>query len=377
MNFTYLGIIFITFFVLQALFKLLLDYLNYRHRQRHIDYIPEELVGFVDGDKLKKINLYSNDKLVLSLVDFFVENIVILSIIFLGLIPKYYNFILTITTNQYLVGFSLFISYFLIQFIIEIPFRLYQNFNIEKKYGFNKMTLKVWFLDKIKVLIISFIINALLLFPLMFFIFTFKDIWFLFVWGFVLLFSLFIQRIYPNVIAPLFNKFEPLKNLELKSKIETLLTQCGFKSNGLFEMDASKRTSHGNAYFTGIGKSKRIVFFDTLLKNHTDNEILSILSHELGHFKHKHILKGMIFSAIISLIGLTLVSLVIDSNIIYETFKFGDKFRVVGLFLYGYYLNPYHYFCLPYLHIFLVKMNFRQIGLPKIKWEVQSGLLTP
>jgi len=367
LEFTYLGIIFILFFALQGICKLVLDFMNYKHRLKNLNFIPEELEGFIDKVKLEKINLYSNDKLKFSLAEFVVENIIILLIIFLGVISFYYNFIVTITTNIYLIGFIFFITYFLLQFLIGIPFSLYLNFVIEKKFGFNKMSIKLWFLDMIKMLIMSLIINAILLFPLMFFLFNFTNFWFILVWLFILVFSLFIQIIYPNVIAPLFNKFEPLKNEDLKSKIEHLIKECGFKSDGIFEMDASKRTTHGNAYFAGIGNTKRIVLFDTLLKNHTDDEILSILAHELGHFKHKHILKSLIFSAIFSLIGLFLINFIIDSNILYETFKFHEKFRIIGLFLIWIVFEPVMFFISPVSSYFSRKNEYQADRFAKFK----------
>ncbi|HOJ63691.1 MAG TPA: M48 family metallopeptidase [Spirochaetota bacterium] len=331
MNFTIIGIVFIFLFILSIILKLILDIVNIIHREKHKDFIPENLKDVIDKDKLIKIHNYSTDKLKFNLILYFFGKIVLLIIIFSSLIPFYYNILTSITKNIYINGLLIFLSFFIIEFLLQLPFDLYFNFNIEKKYGFNKMTFSLWLTDTIKTFIISIILYTLILLPLIFFIYTFKDIWFLLIWVFLLLFSLFMQIIYPTLIAPLFNKFEPLKNLELNQKIEDLVKKCGFTSKGIFQMDESKRTTHSNAYFIGLGKTKRIVLFDTLLQNYTDDEILAIISHELGHFKYKHILKNIIFSSLMSLIGLFLTKIFINLPLLYETFKINDVVPLIGL----------------------------------------------
>ena len=376
MKFNLISIFFVTFLSLSVILKLILDFLNYSYRLKNKSYIPDELIGFVDKEKLEKINLYSNDKLKFALIEYFFDNIFLLSVLFLGLIPLYYNFLLKFTDNLYIICLLFFGGYFLISFIIGIPFSLFFNFKIEKKYEFNKMTLKIWILDSIKEIAISFILGSILLLPLTFFLYTFSSFWYILIWAFILIFSLFIQVIYPTVIAPLFNKFEPLKNEELKVKIENLLKECGFESSGLFEMDASKRSTHGNAYFTGFGKTKRIVLFDTLLKNHTDDEILSILAHELGHFKHKHILKGMFFSAIFSLIGLFVANVFIDSKMLYETFGFNENIKIIGLFLLSILFSPVSFFFTPFGAFFSRKNEFQADKCAKDKIGTPEPLIS-
>nr|HPO50755.1 M48 family metallopeptidase [Spirochaetota bacterium] len=280
-----------------------------------------------------------------------------------------YDFLRGFTENIYIICLLFFGTYFTIIFLVGIPFNLYFNFMVEKKYGFNNMTLKIWILDSIKELIISFVFGTILLLPLTFLLYTFPSFWFVPVWGFLIVFSLFVQIIYPTIIAPLFNKFEPLKNEELKLKIENLLKECGFESSGLFEMDASKRSSHGNAYFTGFGKSKRIVLFDTLLKRHTDEEILAVLAHELGHFKHKHILKSLVVSSAFSLIGFFLANLFIDAKIIYDTFGLDQNAKIIGLFLLSILFTPISFFTTPFGAFFSRKNEYQADAFSKEKMK--------
>lgn len=205
----------------------------------------------------------------------------------------------------------LIVIYTLLNSLLALPFSYYSTFKIEQRFGFNNTTLKLFIVDLIKGTLLGLVIGVPLLYLVMWLMNNLGNQWWLWVWGVLVVFNLLILIIYPTFIAPLFNKFTPLEDLELKAKIEQLLTTCGFKSQGVFVMDGSKRSSHGNAYFTGLGASKRIVFFDTLLKQLTQEEIIAVLAHELGHFKHKHILKQMIISFGITLLCLYIFSLLI------------------------------------------------------------------
>jgi STE24 endopeptidase len=184
---------------------------------------------------------------------------------------------------------------------IDVPFNLYRTFRIEAHFGFNKMTLGLYLLDLAKGVVIA----ALLGFPLLALVLWLMQeagsYWWLYAWGAWTLFNLLVLAIYPTFIAPLFNRFSPLADEALKQRIEALLARCGFRSQGLFVMDGSRRSTHGNAYFTGFGRSKRIVFFDTLISRLEPGEIEAVLAHELGHFKHRHVLKRMLWIFLASL----------------------------------------------------------------------------
>ncbi|ACK51277.1 Ste24 endopeptidase [Methylocella silvestris BL2] len=182
---------------------------------------------------------------------------------------------------------------------LALPFALVKTFKIEAAFGFNRTTPRIFALDQIKGLVLQFVIAAPLLFGLFWLIEALPRLWWVIGWAATVLLTIGASVIYPMWIAPLFNAFRPLPDGPMKSRIEALLARCGFKSNGLYVMDASKRSSHGNAYFTGFGKVKRIVFFDTLLEKHTEDEIISVLAHELGHFKLGHIGQRLAQSAIL------------------------------------------------------------------------------
>ena len=179
--------------------------------------------------------------------------------------------------------------------IIEIPLSVYRVFWIEAKFGFNKMTWKLFLVDLLKGALLSAVLGVPLLALILWLMAAAGDLWWLYAWAAWTVFNLLILAIYPTFIAPLFNRFSPMNDADLKARVERLLERCGFRAQGLFVMDGSRRSAHGNAYFTGFGRSKRIVFFDTLLERLEHGEIEAVLAHELGHFKHKHVIKRMLW----------------------------------------------------------------------------------
>ncbi|MDC0965853.1 M48 family metallopeptidase [Candidatus Thioglobus sp.] len=209
-------------------------------------------------------------------------------------------------------GVLFIISLMVIGSAIDLPFSVYRTFVLEQKFGFNKMTMGTFIGDLFKGLLLMLVIGLPLIYAILWLMNEMGELWWAYVWLVLTGFSLLMFWLYPSYIAPIFNKFKPLDNLELKVKIDSLLIRTGFKSDGVFVMDGSKRSAHGNAYFTGIGKNKRIVFFDTLLEGMEDKEVEAILAHELGHFHHKHIRKHMISSFTISLLGLALLGYLIN-----------------------------------------------------------------
>ncbi|MEO1939455.1 M48 family metallopeptidase, partial [Candidatus Thioglobus sp.] len=189
---------------------------------------------------------------------------------------------------------------------------IYRTFVLEQRFGFNKTDSKTFVVDLLKEILLTLVIGLPLIYAVLYLMGEMGEYWWLYVWLVLTSFSLLMFWLYPTYIAPIFNKFKPLDNAKLKVKIDNLLERTGFKSDGVFVMDGSKRSSHGNAYFTGIGKNKRIVFFDTLLEGMDDQEVEAILAHELGHFHHKHIRKHMINLFAITLTGLALLGYLIN-----------------------------------------------------------------
>ena len=202
---------------------------------------------------------------------------------------------------------ALLASFVVIGGLIDLPFTLYQTFVIEERFGFNKMTLKLWLGDLIKSSVIGALIGLPIAALILWLMGAAGNLWWLYAWLFWMGFNLLLLIIYPTFIAPLFNKFLPLEDAALKDRVTALMHRCGFTANGLFVMDGSKRSAHANAYFWGFGASKRVVFFDTLLKQLSPGEVDAVLAHELGHFKHKHVIKRIVSMFGISLLGFALL----------------------------------------------------------------------
>ena len=204
-------------------------------------------------------------------------------------------------------GVALIIATVLIGALIELPLSIWRTFGIETRFGFNRNTPAGFAKDKLLAMLLTLALGIPLLAVMLWLMESAGSLWWLWAWAVWMGFSLFITWAYPIWIAPLFNTFKPLENVTLRDRLEALLKRCGFRSNGMFVMDGSRRSSHGNAYFTGFGTNKRIVFFDTLLKGLNDDEVEAVLAHELGHFKRRHILKGLLLSALMALLGLALL----------------------------------------------------------------------
>jgi len=191
--------------------------------------------------------------------------------------------------------------------LIELPLEWYSTFRIEQAFGFNRMSLKLWLADQVKGALVGALIGLPLAALVLWIMGVSGGLWWLWAWAALVGFNLLLLVIYPTVIAPLFNKFEPLADETLKTRVQALMQRCGFAAKGLFVMDGSKRSAHANAYFTGLGAAKRVVFFDTLLQRLTPGEVEAVLAHELGHFKRKHVTKRMVSIFAMSLAGLALL----------------------------------------------------------------------
>lgn len=202
---------------------------------------------------------------------------------------------------------ALFVSFAVIGSIVELPFTLYQTFVIEERFGFNKMTFKLWLIDGIKSSLIGALIGLPLAALILWLMGAAGSLWWLWTWCVWMGFNLLLLVLYPTVIAPMFNKFKPLEDEALKARVTALMQRCGFAAKGLFVMDGSKRSGHANAYFTGFGASKRVVFYDTLLAKLSPAEVDAVLAHELGHFKHKHVIKRIVAMFAMSLAGFALL----------------------------------------------------------------------
>jgi len=202
---------------------------------------------------------------------------------------------------------ALLAAFGLISGLLDLPFTLYSTFRIEERFGFNKMTLRLWLADLVKSALVGIAIGLPAVALILWLMGSAGSLWWLWAWGAWIGFNLLVLVLFPTVIAPLFNKFKPLEDEALKARVTALMQRCGFAAKGLFVMDGSKRSAHANAYFTGFGAAKRVVFYDTLLSQLNPGEVDAVLAHELGHFKHKHILKRIVSMFALSLVGFALL----------------------------------------------------------------------
>jgi STE24 endopeptidase len=231
-------------------------------------------------------------------------------------------------------GMATIVAVLVLSALLEAPFSIYRTFVIEARFGFNKMTFKLYLLDALKGILIGAILGLPLLFGVLWLMGRMGEYWWLYVWLVWVVFNLLILFIYPSFIAPLFNKFSPLQDETMRARIESLLKKCGFAAQGLFVMDGSKRSGHGNAYFTGFGKTKRIVFFDTLLERLSINEVEAVLAHELGHFKRRHVVKRIVATFAMSLGFLWLLAQLMQTAWFYHGLGVGTPSTALALLLF-------------------------------------------
>jgi STE24 endopeptidase len=237
--------------------------------------------------------------------------------------------------------------------LLDLPFELYSTFRIEQRFGFNRMTLKLWLADQIKGMAVGAVIALPLAALILWIMGAAGTLWWLWAWAAWVGFNLVLLVLYPTVIAPIFNTFKPLPDEALKARVQALMQRCGFAVKGLFVMDGSRRSAHGNAYFTGLGASKRVVFFDTLLARLSPPEVEAVLAHELGHFKHKHVLKRMVGIFAASLAGLALLGWLSAQSGFYAALGVAPNLTApndaLALLLFMLVLPPFMFFLSPLL----------------------------
>ena len=293
--------------------------------QKHINCVrsnrnnvPEAFNEKISLEAHQKAADYTEAKVKTGLVELVIGSALLLLWTLAGGLQFLDNWLRTFGMSEILTGTALILSVFAIMTILELPLSLFKIFKIEQSFGFNKMTPKIFFVDLLKNTIVGFLIGAPLLLFVLWIMENSGTYWWVYVWFTWLTFSLLMMWAYPAFIAPIFNKFRTLENDELKTRIENLLARNGFKSNGIFVMDGSTRSTHGNAYFTGLGANKRIVFFDTLMEELSYDEIEAVLAHELGHFKCNHIRKRISLLAAIFFIGLGILGWLINQAWFYN-----------------------------------------------------------
>ncbi len=332
MNFA-LIIIFLAYLVVK-IFEYFLEYLNYKHLKKYGSDIPEGFENVVDRKKLENIKNYTIEKIRFGIFSSAYSAVIILIFIFSGLLNCYNDWLLSLKLPFIFSAIIFLLILVYAHTLLDMPFSLYSTFKIEKKYGFNTMTLKLWIIDTLKSLVISSILLSILCAAAIYFVSICPDTWWFWVWGLFFLFTLFIMYISPYVLEPLFNKFVPVENKELSVALTELMSKIGIKVSKVLKMDASKRTKHTNAYFSGIGNVKRIVLFDTLIEKMSQNEILSVVAHEGGHWKKKHILKNIFLFETLALVFFLIAFILVNSDLLLNIFGLNIRDGVGDIYLF-------------------------------------------
>jgi STE24 endopeptidase len=298
---------FVAFLLAMVGLKYWLAFRQIRHVTAHANAVPAQFADRVSLDAHRRAAAYTVERTRLGLFETAAGALVLVAATLLGGLDWIVARLAELGTGDFVLQVLVVTVVLLAVSVLDLPFSWYRQFRIEQKFGFNRMTLKLWLADLAKSLVLTALLGLPLLVAVLWLMRSAGDQWWLYAWLLWVGFNALVLVLYPTLIAPLFNKFEPLKDGRLADRITALLARTGFSSKGVFVMDGSRRSAHGNAYFTGLGRAKRIVFFDTLVERLQPSEIEAVLAHELGHFKLKHIAKRLAFSFIASLAFLALL----------------------------------------------------------------------
>lgn len=328
------------------------------HVTEHRNAVPDAFVNSVSLSAHQKAADYTLAKGKLGDIDRIVSIAVLLLFTLGGGINFAFQCWTSWVASPLWAGVGAVATTFLLMSLIEIPSSLYQTFVIEEQFGFNKSSKQQFIKDQFMQLGLSAAIGLPLLALILWVMDSIGASWWLWAWAILMSFSLLMSWLFPTVIAPLFNKFTPMEDGPLKDRIQNLLSRCGFNSQGIFIMDSSKRSGHGNAYFTGLGNNKRIVFFDNLVNSLEDEELEAVLAHELGHFKCKHVIKMLIATAIMSLISFGLLGWLIDKPWFFEGLGVQQPSNAAALLLFTLVSSTFTFFMQPISAYFQRKFEF-------------------
>lgn len=318
-----------------------------RFIRRHRDQVPAAFRDHIPLDAHRKAADYTLAKTRLGLIEGFYGYLILLAWTLGGGLALLNGTWSMLEWSPLWTGVAVMLSLFVVSSLLDLPFSLYHTFGLEARFGFNRTDMKTFIGDMLKNALLLLLLGAPLIALVLWLMQASGGLWWLYVWMVWMGFTLLMLWAYPAFIAPLFNKFSPLEDSELRQRIESLLKRCGFTSNGIFVMDGSKRSGHGNAYFTGLGENKRIVFFDTLLKSLDPDEVEAVLAHELGHFKHRHVHKRLVSMALLSLAGLAALGWLIQQPAFFLGLGVNEPSQPLGLILFllvsplfGFFLSP-------------------------------------
>jgi len=328
--------VFLVALITTSLLKLWLARRHQQHVAAHRAEVPEAFREIITLAAHQKAADYTAAKLRLGFIDIGTGTLFALLLTLGGLLQALHTGLSSLfAEGGYAHGIAFIASVTILSSLLDLPLTLYRTFVVEEKFGFNKMTLRLWIIDSIKGAVLGAAVGLPVLLSVLWLMAKMGPNWWLYVWLFWMGFNLLVLLIYPTLIAPIFNKFSPLSDATLKERIEALLIRCGFRVSGLFVMDGSKRSAHGNAYFTGFGAAKRIVFFDTLLEKLQPEEIEAVLAHELGHYKHRHVWQRIGLLALMSLGFLWILGVLIAQPWFYNGLGMASQSTAAALVLFG------------------------------------------
>ena len=354
-SFTLLFLAMLTFSLAISLW---LEQRQLHHVSKKRSAVPEAFAGQISLEAHQKAADYTVSKVRLSRFELVYSTLILLGLTLgggLNLLDQVWS---GLELGSLWGGVAFLLSLTLLTTLLDLPFSLYRTFRVEQRFGFNKSTAGLFIADMLKGLLLMLLIGTPMAALVLWLMDSAGDQWWLYVWGVWSGFTLLMMWAYPAVIAPLFNKFTPLEDEALKTRIDNLLERCGFKSNGVFVMDGSRRSSHGNAYFSGLGNNKRIVFFDTLLKSLTPDEIEAVLAHELGHFRRNHIKKRIVLMMGMSLAGLALLGWLMQQAWFYSALGITSPSVHTALALFLMVLPVFTFFLQPLMAMSMRKHEF-------------------
>ena len=355
-------ILFITLFGIKIISRVLLDKMNYNYLKENGGNVPEELKHIVNKAKLEKIDRYNSVKTIFGIFSFLYETAIVMLFLFTPIFIYYVNWVDSFKFVYALRGLLFFLIPLVTGMILSLPFDYYFHFKIEKSFDFNKYTIGGWVIDNVKSAFLIIVISSIILVPL----FLFVGNSFIFSWRFILISWLVASTLIfiftylaPVLFIPLFYKLKPLEDEILKDKVENLVKKSGFKVRGVFIANESSKSTHGNAMFTGIGNTKKVILFDTLLNNHSDDEILAIVGHEIGHGIKKHGLIFYIFTTIILFVFLVVVSLLLSNGNIYNSMGIDRIFYAGAFIIYYMFFYVLMYFIEPLMYKFARRFEYQ------------------
>jgi STE24 endopeptidase len=338
---------YLAFFSLELCWDVCLTLLNLRHARRHAGAVPAAFAGAVDGETYTRSVSYTLARGRLGLLAGAVSSAALLAAVLTGFLGIVDAGMRLLPVHRYLQGFLFIACLSLLSWLIGLPFSLASTFSVEARFGFNRVTPRLFVVDALKGLAVSAVIAVPVLLGLFWFMDAAGGLWW--VWAFAAMsaFQIVMSTLYPIVIAPLFNKFTPLPEGPLREAILGLAARLSFRAKGVFVMDGSRRSRHSNAYFTGLGRAKRIVLFDTLVGSADQEEILSVLSHEIGHARRHHLRKGLAVSLALSLAGFWVAGLLLRWPPLFQAFGFREVSPHALLVLLAFCAGPFTFFLTP------------------------------